>query len=159
MQYDYVIKSLVNSNFLLYFIHFAIKPSSPESSGIFSNLLAWYHSILSNVVLDKIREKRSSKMTNSAPNSVSSAPLLPQRTPQGPASVVKYRQKLQRACAEMKPWEKIGPGHTTVDLWFNCFRAYIRTNPMRSESGTRGYHRARKTRKSLWNRLLRRVGL
>ena len=32
---------------------------------------------------------------------------LHQRTPQGPASVVKYRQKLQRAYAKLKPGEKI----------------------------------------------------
>ena len=37
------------------------------------------------------------------------SPPLPlhQRTPQGPASVVKYGQKLQRAYAKLKPGEKI----------------------------------------------------
>ena len=32
-----------------------------------------------------------------------------QHTSQGPASVVKYGQKLQRAYAQLKPWEKIDP--------------------------------------------------
>ncbi len=38
-------------------------------------------------------------------------PPLPlnQRTPQGPASVVKYRLKLQRAYVKLKLWEKIDP--------------------------------------------------
>ncbi len=58
-----------------------------------------------DVVLDKIREKQAQRAQTAI--QTPSPPSLPldQRTPQGPASVVKYRQKLQRAYAKLKPGE------------------------------------------------------
>ena len=60
-----------------------------------------------DVVLDKIREKQA-QQAQTALRTPSPPPLpLHQRTPQGPASVVKYGQKFQRAYAKLKPGEKI----------------------------------------------------
>ncbi len=60
-----------------------------------------------DVVLDKIREKQA-QIAQTAVQTPSPPPLpLHQRTLQGPASIVKYGQKLQRAYAKLKPGEKI----------------------------------------------------
>ncbi len=62
-----------------------------------------------DVVLDKIRKKQAQRQ-QTALRTPSPPPLpLNQRTPQEPASVVKYGQKLQRAYAKLKPWGKIDP--------------------------------------------------
>ena len=59
------------------------------------------------MVIDKIREKQGQR-AQTAPRTPSPPPLLlHQRTPQRPASVVKYEQKLQRAYAKLKPEDKI----------------------------------------------------
>ena len=60
-----------------------------------------------DVVVDKIREKQAQRV-ETAVRTPSPPPLpLNQRTPQGPASVVKYGQKLQGAYAKLKPGGKV----------------------------------------------------
>ena len=60
-----------------------------------------------DAVLDKIREKQAQKAETAL--QTPSPPPFPshQRTPQAPASIVKYGQQLQRAYANLKPREKI----------------------------------------------------
>ncbi len=62
-----------------------------------------------DVVLDKSCEKQAQRQQTAL--RILFSPLLPlnQSTSQGPASVVKYGQKLQGAYAKLKPWEKIDP--------------------------------------------------
>ena len=60
-----------------------------------------------NVVLDKIRENQAQRAQTALRTPSVPPLLLHQRTPQGPASVVKYGQKLQRAYAKLKPGEII----------------------------------------------------
>ena len=58
-----------------------------------------------DIVLDKIREKQAQR-AQTAIRTPSPPPLpLHQRTPQGPALVVKYGQKLQRAYTKLKTGE------------------------------------------------------
>ena len=62
-----------------------------------------------DVVPDKIREKQAQR-AETALRTPSPPPLpLHQRTPQGPASVVKYGQNLQRAYAKLKSGERLTP--------------------------------------------------
>ncbi len=60
-----------------------------------------------DVILNKICEKQA-QIAQTALQTLSPPPiLLYQRTPQRPASIVKYGQKLQRAYVKLKPGEKI----------------------------------------------------
>ena len=60
-----------------------------------------------DIVLDKVCEKQAQRVETAF--RTPSSPSLPphQRTPQGPASVVKYKQKLQKVYAKLKPGEKV----------------------------------------------------
>ena len=61
-----------------------------------------------DVVFDKIREKQA-QIAQTAIQTPSPPPFpLHQRTPQRPASIVRYGQKLQKVYAKLKPREIIG---------------------------------------------------
>ena len=79
-----------------------------------------------DIVLDKTCEEQAQR-AQTAFRTPSPHPLpLHQRTPQGPASVVKYKQKLQRAYAKLKPGEIVeSEQNTTVYSRINRFRSHI----------------------------------
>lgn len=61
-----------------------------------------------DVVLDKIRSAKNKPRENKLPSKLLLLfPSVTSTYPQGPASVVKYGQKLQRAYAKLKPGENI----------------------------------------------------
>ena len=99
-----------------------------------------------DIVLDKIREKQAQR-AQTAIRTPSPPPLpLNQRTPQGPASVIKYGQKLQRAYAKLKPGEKNRlRTNTTIYSRIHRFRSYTRVDRFGFESNTGGHNRSGKT--------------
>ena len=101
---------------------------------------------------DVLYDKKQAQKPKTALQTPSSSPLqLNHRTSQPLASVVKYGQNLQRAYAKLETVGKNQPGAIiTIHSQIDCLSAYIRTDYMRFETGTRGYNCTCKTRKSWW---------
>ena len=97
-----------------------------------------------DVVLDKIREKQAQRAPTTL-RTPSPPPLsLYQRTPPGPALVVKYGQKLQRAYVKLKPGEKVDSEQIQRFICGSIASAHtlIRDDRSGSESDTRGHNRS-----------------